>query len=228
MKLKDVFFVLILFHVGQAAAQLTNTDMNMILKTTGSRLDLGRYEEINGTPYLFEGWKNGTINLNNQSLTAINDIRFNCYQNQLEYLLEGQVYTPLNRYNEFSISLLNGRNEIVYQIFRNGFLDVAEARTYFEVLYDGKTKLLQKHFVRVDEYAEPLSYRRLRKFTKVTSLYVYKTSEKKLFKIKNEKKSILEVIADKKSLIQNYIVEYNLKLKNEEEIIDVLKYYDRN
>ena len=215
------------FDYGSVCAQLTSTDINLMLKTTGSRLDLARYDDINGSPYLFAGWKNGTVNLNNKTPQPINNIRFNCYQNQLEYLLDEQIYTPMNRYNEFAFYNFNDKNIIVPQVFRNGLGEVSDTKTYFEVLHDGKTKLLQKYAIRVDEYAEPLSYRKLRRFIKVTNLYLYTPENRKLSKIKLDKKSILDVLNDKKESLNAYIDEHKLKLKSQDDVIELLKYYDR-
>ncbi len=230
IRLKILWHVLafLVFSMNYSHAQtLTSTDMNLTLKTTGSRLDLSRYEEIKGSPYLYDSYKNGFVNINNKEAQAIKNIRFNCLQNQLEYQIDELVYTPISKYHEFSIEILNDNNEIVSQQFRNGFEDELESRTYFEVLYDGKTKLLKKHLVRIDEYSEPLSYRKMTKFTKVSSLYIYKTKEKKLVKIKAEKKAMLEVLQEKHGHIKKYIEENKLKLKSESELIETIEEYDR-
>jgi hypothetical protein len=225
--MKKIQLIVLFFLIGQNTfAQLLSTDMNLVLKTTGAKIDRNRYDEIKGSAYLFEKWQIGTITNENGKSQDVKNMNFNCFQNQFEYEVEDLIYTPINKYGEFSVIELSENKEIKNRIFRNGFIDNLEYKTYFEVLYDGATKVLQKYNIRVDEYAEPLSLTRLKRFTKITQLYIYNIDNKKLIKIKKDKKTLLLVFEKKADVLEKYISENNLKLKTEAEVIQLCTFYD--
>jgi hypothetical protein len=219
-----LFFYFLLFS--NSFAQLLTNDVGLSLRTTGAKLDLNRFEEIKGSPYLFDKWNLGSVTLENSDSQAVKNVKFNCFQNQFEYEFDGKAFTPTNKYKEFTIINIAENMQLKTHTFRNGFVDKDEYKTYFEVLYDGKTKLLKKHSVRIDEYAEPLSTRRLKRFSKISQLYIYQSTNNKLIKIKNDKKSILSSLEKDADVVEKYIAENKFRFKNEEEIIKICTFYD--
>lgn len=224
-KLISILLFILLFGV-QSLAQLISNDVGLSLRTIGSKIDLNRFPDVKGSPYLIDTWQNGIILIEKVNRIELNKIKFNCFQNQIEYEEDGKVYTPLKRYTEFIINDLDENNNSIKRIFRNEFVSEQEFQTYFEVLFDGETKLLQKYAVRIEEYAEPLSLNKIKRFNKIPQLYVYKSKNQSLIKIKKDKKTILRTFENKSEQIAKYISSNTLNLKNEEDIIKICAYYD--
>ena len=221
-----ILLILKLFCIAPINAQLISNDVGLSLRTTGSKIDLNRFPDVKGSPYLNDAWQNGSILIEKVHKIEIKKIKFNCFQNQLEYEEDGKVYTPLKRYTEFIINDLDENNNSKKRIFRNEFISDQEFKTYFEVLFDGETKLLQKYAVRIEEYAEPLSLNKIKRFNKIPQLYIYKSKNQSLIKIKKDKKTILNAFDNKSEQIAKYISSNDLIMKNEEDIVKICAYYD--
>jgi hypothetical protein len=210
-----ILLILKLFCIAPINAQLISNDVGLSLRTTGSKIDLNRFPDVKGSPYLNDAWQNGSILIEKVNKIEIKKIKFNCFQNQIEYEEDGKVYTPLKRYTEFIINDLDENNNSKKRIFRNEFISDQEFKTYFEVLFDGETKLLQKYAVRIEEYAEPLSLHKIKRFNKIPQLYIYKSKNQSLIKIKKDKKTILNTFDNKSEQIAKYISSNDLNMKNE-------------
>ncbi len=221
-----ILLILKLFCIAPINAQLISNDVGLSLRTTGSKIDLNRFPDVKGSPYLNDVWQNGSILIEKVHKIEIKKIKINCFQNQLEYEEDGKVYTPLKRYTEFIINDLDENNNSKKRIFRNEFISDQEFKTYFEVLFDGETKLLQKYAVRIEEYAEPLSLNKIKRFNKIPQLYIYKSKNQSLIKIKKDKKTILNAFDNKSEQIAKYISSNDLIMKNEEDIVKICAYYD--
>ncbi len=221
-----ILLILKLFCIAPINAQLISNDVGLSLRTTGSKIDLNRFPDVKGSPYLNDTWQNGIILIEKVNRIELNKIKFNCFQNQIEYEEDGKVYTPLKKYTEFIINEVGENNQTKKRIFRNEFVSEQEFLTYFKVLFDGETKLLQKYAVRIEEYAEPLSLNKIKRFNKIPQLYVYKSNNQSLIKIKKDKKTILRTFENKSEQVAKYISSNALNLKNEEDIIKICSYYD--
>ena len=100
--------------------------------------------EVEGSPYLFEPIIYGDV-LTSDSVVIKNVLfRYNIHKDCVEYTKDGK------RVNVFAHQILefrfkqNGKD----RVFRNGFQNYVNnytVLTYYEVLYDGKTKLILKH-----------------------------------------------------------------------------------
>ena len=221
-----ILLILKLFCIAPINAQLLTNDVGLSLRTTGSKIDLNRFPDVKGTPYLNDSWQKGTIIIEKVTRIELNKIKFNCFQNQLEYEEESKVFTPTKKYAEFTLFDVDENNQAKKRIFRNEFVSNQEFQTYFEVLFDGETKLLKKYAARIEEYAEPLSLNKIKRFNKIPQLYVYKSENQSLIKIKKDKKSILSIFENKSEQVAKYISSNTLNLKDEEDIIKIWAYYD--
>ena len=221
-----IILIIKMFCIAHCYAQLISNDVAFSLRTTGSKIDLNRFPDVKGTPYLNDSWQIGSIFIEKVNKIDINKVKFNCFQNQLEYEEEGKIYTPTQKYAEFHIIELGENNQSKKRIFRNEFISDQEFQTYFEILSDGDTKLLLKYAVRIEEYAEPLSLNKIKRFNKIPQLFIYKTKSQSLIRIKKDKKTILKAFENQSEQVAKYISSNTLNLKNEEDIIKICAYYD--
>ncbi len=219
---------LILLAFLQANAQLLSYDTNLVLNTKGSQIRSNRFQNIKGTPYLVDKWQNGTIKIENDKIHQLNNFKFNAFYNQIEYELSGEVYTPINSYHEFTLFDVDDNGKMKPRNFKNGFplYDKADTLTFYEVIYSGKVQFLQKNGIRIDEYSEPLSYDKIKRFTRFTNLYLYFPSSNQIIKIKKDKNTVLDAFGNKTKSLESFIAEKKLKLKTEDEIKMLCAYFD--
>ena len=212
-----------------SAGQVIGTYSNQLTDSQGFLIKTANRDNVQGSPYLSEDWSAGTININADKKFKLSRLRFDALLNRVEYQYEEKIYEPTVAFNEFTIQLSDGNDGQTARTFRRGFPAAEEnnEKTFYEVLYDGKNKLLRKTHVRINEYPEPLSTVRVKRFAKVEVLYLYDVPTNQLIKLgKKDKKAVLAALSGKREQLNQYIDEQKLKLNSEANIIKLLAYYD--
>lgn len=212
---------LMLWCMAQAAWAQNNlnnlTDANgRVVFTRGSDA------EVQGSPYLPENWQKTIVTYRKGTETIKTEamMRLNTQTGEPEYLHKGQAFVFSVPVLEFS--LLGDSGE---KTFRCGFPNVENntAKTFYEVLYDGKTKLLKTYKSSIVEEAT-YSGPKKRIYSSNETFYVLRGQE--LVKMKKDKKALLEALKDKSAEVEKYLSSNKLKIKEWEELIEVLKHYD--
>ena len=112
----------------------------------------GRYQEIKGSPYLFEEWKEGAILLKDDSVPVSFKMRFNIYGNEMQFIYGSDTFAISNPHKVQSV-WIDGR-KFQYQPF---IVNNNQHYGYFEVLADGKYRLLKLNGARLDAGTEPVT-----------------------------------------------------------------------
>jgi hypothetical protein len=96
--MKKSFIIAALFCSQGAMAQISNIDLN------GAPARLSSYDEIDGSPYLFEDWSRADIGTTNAGLKENVAYRFNVHDNELEVITDAGNTIFLNKdYLEYAI-----------------------------------------------------------------------------------------------------------------------------
>lgn len=175
------------------------------------------YTDIDGSPYLRDEWSVGLIRTKSGKSQQLARVRYDAYQDELEYDQAGKYFRLASEISEFSC--IDGT-------FRNGYseIDNHTKNSFYQVLYDGKTKVLKKIAVRVIAEKPYGSATDVKRFLKEETLYLAINGELKA--IKKDKKAILLVLIDKKDQLETFIKDQKLKLSNEDDILKVVEKYD--
>ncbi len=217
------FLMLPLFGFSQVLGG--GTAINQYLTDTkGEPLSVENYPDIVGSPYLSD-WQEGTIILKTGQQHANIPIRYNIYDDHVEYRQKNEAFFfKKGTIREFSFKKKEGDSEKT-QIFRCGFENIGKntANTYYEVLYDGKYKLLCDHVVSIAETKAYSSASVEKKFQTETFLYIA-TPTGLPVRIKKNKKSLLEAINNPK--LENWLTTQKNKCRNEAEIAEALKFLE--
>ena len=209
-------------------AQLPGRNIGLLGDEKGILLRTNRYDGVQGTPYLNKAWQTGLLKVSAEKSFRLSKMRFNALQNQVEYQYLENVYEPTTEFDEFVLNDRNDDGQTQDRFFRKGFAAIDENtdKTFYEILHDGKAKLLAKTFVRITEYAEPLSTNRVKRFAKVPVLYLYLPTTNQLIKLKKDKKSVLAAFNYSTDALNQFVSDKRLKLKSEKEIIELCRHYD--
>jgi hypothetical protein len=221
-----LLMVLLCSSIGSWAQQNTP----FLVGVNGSILKPNKTNEgIEGTPYLVEDWLKGHVVSDQNKQFSVQKMKFNVLQNRVEYEQNDVTYEPAFKYGAFVIEKPNNDGSLESVQFKSGFPAVGAlpSETFYEVLYDGKSKLLRHYFVRINEYAEPLSTIKIKRFTKVTTLYVYHPQKNTMTKITKNRDEMAAVFDDKSGLMTKYIMDKKIRKNlSEEALIDFCKLYD--
>lgn len=175
-------------------------------------------ENISGTPFLVDKWLDGTV-VNSKGVTFNNvRLKFDVYNDKLLYAeTNNEALEFPENIKKFTLNNM---------VFINGLpsVDTLSELSYYQLLADGKTKLLRhpaKHIVESKGYGSSMTNYR---FDDMQVLYIYK--DVKMIAIKQDKKSVLAVLADKETEMNNYLANHKVNFKNNADLTALIAYYN--
>ena len=176
-----------------------------------------------GTPLLTSTWLKGLVKFTNGTTYKADFLKYD--------LEKDQVYfkdTKSDNLLQFSLpvsefSLIVGEETL---LFKSGFAPIDRTKTssFYQVLSDGGVQLLKR---RVKQSFEE------RAFNSATTTRSYKEDEYYYLaqnnvpvKIKKDKKQVFAVLANHAAELEVYFSEQKLNLKNEEDLISLIIFYN--
>ncbi len=193
-----------------------NTTLENIVngKFVGSK----KYVDLEGSPYFPNQWVSGTVTLKAGKVISLPLLRLNTLNGSLEFQANDKPYDVVNSIKEFTLGSV---------IFQNGFEPIGEnnAETFYQILYDGKNKLLCKHEskIRVEQ-----PYNSASKISKVVNSKTYFLSKNdgKMYEVKKNVKKFSVAFKNQTSQIEEYCKRENIKLRSWNDAVKVLEYAD--
>jgi len=181
-----------------------------------------KYSEISGTPYLNNEFKKGTVLTSSGTLLDNYLLRYNMYDDQIEYIQEGVVY-------ELAPKSLVKRAEFdglifVYIKYKN---KGNSSEGFCEVLVEGKASLYRKHKIKFIPPAQGLPYNESNPahFAQPEEYFYVSTGYPHVSNLINNKE-LSKILIDKKSETDLFISKNKLSVKKGEDLIKIFKYYN--
>jgi hypothetical protein len=186
-----------------------------------SPIDNPAYAEVGGNAYLpltFE--KAHCIRQTGESDTLF--VRFDMYAGYWEVMQGNKVLISKNRYKQVTLDIPDEG----IAIFRNGFglIDDLSGAAFYQVLYDGKTKLL-KHISA--SKSECYNYGGIYKqcFKASERFYIQK-SDGSLLRVDTNKELIWGVFGASQNQVKTYTSQNKLRIKRWPDVCKILQYFD--
>lgn len=181
---------------------------------------------VKGSPYLDEIYKKGTITVHNPQDTLIQErlMRFNAFTGDMEYIApNGKAQNVLRREN-IQVKL----NDFTYEVHPYRVNDIIY-RGFFVPMNPGEAVVLYKKPLK--HYRKPAlpehGYEEARKPEYFdASEYYLRISDAGMVPIKLNQKSLLKVLGGNQQALKAYITKHRLNLKDPEDAIHLLSYYD--
>jgi hypothetical protein len=195
----------------------------------GSMIKAGTNSGAMGSPFLLDEWCKGEITNAEGKRFEIERMKFNILQNRIEYEVKGNIYEPALIHQSFKIFQPVGDGTFITRSFQAGFppMDGKDARTFYEVVYQGNSMMLKLHKIVVSEHAEPLSINRVLRFRQVSYLYFYRPDNQVLKVVSKKRDELPYLFEDKSKEMAEFIRQSEIK-KNVSEVNLILlcKHYD--
>jgi hypothetical protein len=181
---------------------------------------------VNGSPYLNDIYKKGTITVRNPEDTLKQDklMRFNAFTGDIEYL--GQNEKPQNVLKRENIEVaLDGQIFEVHPYRVNGII----YRGFFVPLNPGEPVVLYKKPLK--HYRKPAlpehGYEEARKpeYFDASEYYIQIAGEG-MVPVRLNRKSILKSLGSRENALKSYISDKRLNLKNPEDVVNLISYYN--
>jgi hypothetical protein len=221
MKHKLLFFIILLCLLSNFVnAQDTWIDQYPSRKSFG-RNNLA-ISDIQGSPYLDEQYRIGTVLTVDNLLYKDIPLRYNCFDDVLEF-----------KKNDVSFELkpkeLIKRAEFGGQVFsyKEYESDGSTSKSYFALLAEGKATLCARYTIKFYEpepikaYADPVPAR----FADFDERYYVSINNSPAKIIVNNKK-LVEMLADKQKEIESFISKQKLSYKKAEDMRKIITYYN--
>lgn len=178
-------------------------------------------EDISGSPYLFDEFIDGDIIIENYRFAGI-PLRYNIYNDDIEYK-NGETILAIS-------SGLNIRRIFIFDmIFVYDAYELKNVQKfgYFQLLNDGPLKVLKKFNVsyQMPQAAQAYTSAIPPKFVRLSSKLYVKIGNTPA-RLYSNKKNLLAAFGDKKSAMAKYIKAERLNVKNEIDLVKLIKYYN--
>lgn len=186
------------------------------------------YEGVKGTPYFNDEWLTGDVYF--QDTTEINkiSIRYNIYTDELEFInnTSGQVFV-INSDKISGFRFHEPENPLYFK-YMSLKPKKPDEKSFFQILYEGKTRLLLKHkkqFIQADYKGAYASGNKYDEYKDDKIYYLVKDDEPAQ-RIKLTNKSVLSALEDDQPVLKEYASDNKIDCTNPEDIIRLLKFYD--
>jgi hypothetical protein len=215
------FFVLSLFSFSQTVDM---TARKFFDRTNSNVIYTFQYTEIKGTPFLSDKWMKGKAFLDRDVSFDDLQLKLDLYNNKFIinwHDTSFQISTAVKQ-----IELFPKGDTVNGLVFRNGYSINAkiDARTYLQVLADGKLtflKYIKKEMNDFSEYSDATKYKR---FEEVDKYFIFANGQFK--EITLNKKSLQDILPDKWTAVSDYLATYKVNVKDQEGWKLAIQYYN--
>ncbi len=214
--MKKFLFSSLFLSAFAVSAQNVDLPTDFIRNTLDGKND--RQTNVTGSPYHNENFQPGTVTIADKSFDTY--VRYNGLEDVFEIKNQAGEISALIRRPDIKVTLDGKQHKI--ETFLDGN-DMSKQR-YFVILAEGENKFLKNEGI---EYKEAQQASSSYSQSKPASLvpytkYYIKKGDGKAEEIKLRKKSILNILDDDRA--KNYVKENKLKLKKEEEVVQLMDY----
>jgi len=175
---------------------------------------------LEGSPFLNDDWQLGTIFFKNGDTIPTIKLRFNVHNGEMQYLHEEKTYAIGASENIKEIIIDGHHFEFLYYHDEGKF-----KKSFFEVLYADKTSLLQLHFtVILPTNFNPALNSGNKNDRIIHKMKYYAKIGDKIVEIDRRGKNFISAFGEKEALISKYIKDNNISLKEEADLIYLIRY----
>ncbi|MEZ2415721.1 hypothetical protein ACA086_12205 [Muriicola sp. E247] len=215
--------LMLVFALGATFTYAQNIELptEFISNTTLGGVNSGLPANVQGSPYANEEFVLGKVYAKGQD--PYNGLlRYNAYQDGIEMKTDKGIITLLKR--DYLSAVIEGKHYRIENYKKNG----AIRKTYFVEMNKGNARLLLKQSKKfVEERAATSSYSKDKpaKFEDDNSYYII-TEGNPGIEIKLKSKDVISALPDHQKEVEVFAKKNKLKMKTEEEVIQVLAYYN--
>ncbi|MEO7212451.1 hypothetical protein [Mucilaginibacter sp.] len=186
------------------------------------------YTNIDGTPYLYDTWQQGSVILvNGVSSKEKMSLKYNLVDDVVSFKDKesGEEMAFVVPVQEFTLNL-NNDDELFVRRFRSGYKNIegSTPASFFEVLSDGKIQLIKKFNKVVFESQNIGSASKTKSFMEKSKYYLVNNG--KALPVKNDKKSLLAGLGDKQAQLEDYIKSNKISFKSDTQLGKLVDYYN--
>jgi hypothetical protein len=168
--------------------------------------------------YYSNCFEKGIVELDDGTILDPVMLRYDLYYQQLQFIKEDDTLA-FARPDELS-EVYIGNGKFIYSAYKKrDFLD----SSFFEVISDGKCRLLKRHYIKYHLSEKDPSFEK--QYTYETCLFV-KKGEDVAIPIRKCKRAVCCTFSDRKEEIKQFIKTNNLKVRKTDDLVRVIEFYN--
>lgn len=217
MKKRILTFLIVAASITTLRAQNFQSNINGV---TAQTKDLS---SIAGSAYSSEKWLKGDVALSDGKAYNNLELKYSEYEDDVFFKgNEEQMMNFAEGVKQFTLKQEDG----TVSTYRKGYTNVpgTDAKSYFEVIADGKTQLLRKTSKKVREEVVYPSTTPSKSFQKTVRYYI--VTPEKVTLVKADKKSILASLNTKQAELESFIKSNNIDFKKDKDLSALITYYN--
>ncbi|MGY0039642.1 hypothetical protein [Pedobacter sp. NJ-S-72] len=208
---------------------LRSSAQNMYMSDVSGRPILGNiYANVTGSPYLNDDWVLGSIVLTDAKAYENVSLKYDEINDDVIFKGKDGVAMAADNVKQFKLAPYGDVKDST--LFRSGFPAVKSntVRGFYEVLVDGKVKLLKKTIKTINQFLPEniLNSASVDKTVVASSTYYLFTQSSNIVFISKDKKSVLKVLTGKEAELDTFISANKLNLKNDADLAKLVTYYN--
>ncbi|GAC1305038.1 MAG: hypothetical protein NVSMB24_13410 [Mucilaginibacter sp.] len=214
-------FILLLFIAAKSASAQFAENINGV-----PMREISGYTNIEGSAFLSDQWAKGMVKMADGRTFKDVLLKYDEVKDELYFKdKKGDTLIFSDPVREFKVEYASG-DELHEKLFRDGYKNIPNSseNSFFEVLSDGTAQLLKRTTKSIAESKEYNSTTVVRRFDENIKYYII-VSEK-IVPIKRDKKSILAALPNKHPQLENFMRTNNINLKNDEDLVKLMAYYN--
>ncbi len=189
-----------------------------------------RYEGVKGTPFYFDLWTKGNLELVDGRRIENLQLKYNAYEDELlmNKPREGAIYLQKEIIKAFSLIDTKTNTEVIFVKYRHPKKETEFK--FYRLIYDGTITLfevLKVVFEEADFHGGYSKDKRFDEFKKYSIYYYYTDSDPHPKKLKTSPSGVSKIFPNQNTEIKVYIAEQNLDCKNESDLEKVFEYYQQ-
>jgi hypothetical protein len=209
----------------QQAFEQVNTNVVRVFDANGRAFE-NPHLDVAGSPFFLDGWKYGSVTLQNNDSYSKRPLRINFLSQEVHYLSEKNIEMVLPAGLAKQVVFTDSaRFPITQYTFQCGFpqIDDKNSTSLYQVLSDGKVKMLlstQKKIIteKNDFSGDAKEYRAYENY--------YFFSDSMMKRIKKNEDFVMSIFSDKSKLIEKYMEQNSLSCKSVSDIQKITAYYN--
>ena len=185
------------------------------------------YTNVNGTPNIFQQFQKGNFYFSNKTCITDKLINYNCYSDEVLFSDEKNIFTANSKDIDY-FTINNGKDGAIL-LFKQVFLSSGKKRIFMQVIYQGESilfKRYRKEFLKADVGQPYGSNRQVDEYNDYYEYYVSAGGIEPVI-LKPRKSSVPEIFGDKSELMEDFIKNEKINLKNEQDLVRLIEHFDK-
>ncbi len=214
--------LLSVIQIGYSQVLFRNEKTLDLIDMIDFRERIDRYVDVDGSPYMNDEFIEGNIYYNNEFRYADIPLRYNIFNDDMEFKFKGSVlamepYQPINK-------IVIAEDTFIISDYMEGKQLV---KGYFELLEEGKADLIKQLNVKFEEAepAKPFFAPKPARFVREKPTYYIRVKNAIPQKVRGIKR-LIRTIGDKEEKLLEYARENRISRGNIKEIEKLVAYYN--